>query len=343
MTNSVHLQRALIITLFFIGIMVDIFGQNNPFPWPENRAAAISLSFDDARQSNVEVGLNLFREFDVQVTYYVNPAQMLPKLDLWKMAVQEGHEIGNHSAVHPCTGNFDWSRTRALESYTIPSMRKELMEANAQIEELLGVVPVSYAYTCGNTFVGRGLRTSSYVPLIAELFQSGRGWLNEAPNDPHFVDLAQLQGIEMDSKDFETDIKPLLEKAKELGSWVVLAGHEIGEPDFQTTEVTMLRELFEYLSEQEDYWLAPVGDVASHIQQHRQQSLTEMSDHLSFYASFDQGLSADFAKGDKDIYSAPSQKESSEMKGEVLPPDVMLSSDAGLFGNALQFSQELRR
>lgn len=342
MTSCVHLQRALIISLFFIGMMEDIHGQNNPFPWPENRSAAISLSFDDARQSNVDVGLNLFREFDVQVTYYVNPAQMLPKLDLWKMAVQEGHEIGNHSAVHPCTGNFDWSRSRALESYSIPSMRKELVEANAQIEELLGVSPVSYAYTCGNTFVGRGLKTSSYVPLIAELFESGRGWLNEAPNDPHFVDLAQLQGIEMDGKDFETDIKPLLEKARELGSWVVLAGHEIGAPDFQTTEVTMLRELFEYLAKQEDYWLAPVGDVAARIQQHRKQSMTEMNDHLSFYASFDHGLSADFARGDKVIYSAPSQEASSEKQGGVLPPHVELNTNAGLFGNALQFSQKTK-
>jgi len=58
-------------------------------------------------------------------------------------------------------------------------MRAQLMEANKNIESLLGVKSEVFAYPCGNTFVGRGRDTKSYVPVVAELFLLGRGWLDE--------------------------------------------------------------------------------------------------------------------------------------------------------------------
>ena len=86
---------------------------------------------------------------------------------------------------------------------------------------VLGVNPVSFAYPCGQTFIGRGINVQSYVPLIASMFESGRGWLNEAPNDPLFCDLAQLNGTELDGKSFEQVLK-LIETAKANGHWLSL-------------------------------------------------------------------------------------------------------------------------
>ena len=95
-------------------------------------------------------------------------------------------------------------------------MREELVEANRRIAGLLGVTPRTFAYPCGQTFVGRGNETESYVPIVAELFVAGRGWLDEAANDPAFVDLAQTLGVEMDGKDF-AQIRPLLDDARAAG------------------------------------------------------------------------------------------------------------------------------
>ncbi|MGI9544436.1 MAG: polysaccharide deacetylase family protein [Cyclobacteriaceae bacterium] len=243
---------------------------NGSFQWPVGKQAALSLSFDDARRSNVDIGLELFRKLDTNVTFYVVPEAMKDRLDGWKEIVKEGHEIGNHTLVHPCSGNFAWSRERALEDYSLDSMRKELVKANQQIEELLGVTPISFAYTCGQTFVGRGDRTRSYVPLVNELFESGRGFRNESSNDPTFVDLAQLQGIECDGMDFKEDVLPILNAALENGSWVVLAGHEIGEGGVQTTKVKMLEELIAYVQRPNSgIWLAPVRTIASHIRKYQ--------------------------------------------------------------------------
>lgn len=235
------------------------------FAWPEGKQIAISLSFDDARASQVDAGTALLDQYGVKATFYVVPNSVKQRLEGWKKAAATGHEIGNHSYNHPCTGNFPWSRQKALENYTLKKMKKELMMANDEIEGLLGVKSEVFAYPCGQTYVGSGKNTRSYVPVVSKLFLSGRGWLDEGPNDPQFCDPAQLTGMEMDGKDFE-QILPLIENAKKTGAWLVLAGHEMGESGSQTTKLSMLKKLIEYAQNPANgIWIAPVGTVVKYI------------------------------------------------------------------------------
>jgi peptidoglycan/xylan/chitin deacetylase (PgdA/CDA1 family) len=241
------------------------------FTWPNGKRVAVSLSFDDGRASQVEGGTALLDRYGVKATFYVVPSAVEKKLEGWKQAAASGHEIGNHSLNHPCSGNFAWSRGKALEDYTIDHMRRELTDANRRITELLGVTPESFAYPCGQTFVGRGVGTQSYVPVAASVFVTSRGWLDEAPNDPSYVDLAQLTGIESDGKDFE-QILAIVEAARQTGSWVVLAGHDIGKSGAQTTRVTMLERLCAYANDPSNgVWMAPVGTVAKYVRARRGQ------------------------------------------------------------------------
>lgn len=231
-------------------------------PWPGGARMALSLSFDDGRASQVTVGLPVFARHRARVTYFVVPSAVERTLEGWRDAVRAGHEIGNHSLTHSCSGNFPFARQKALEDHSLPRMREELVEANARIATLLGVTPRTFAYPCGQTFVGRGRDTRSYVPIVAELFLAGRGWLDEAANDPERVDLAQTLGVEMDGKDFG-DIRPLLDQARETGAWLVLAGHEIGDGGRQTTRVSMLDELLTYVAQpRSGIWLATVAEAA---------------------------------------------------------------------------------
>ena len=239
------------------------------FAWPEGARAAVSLSFDDARTSQVDVGTALLDQHQVKVTFFVVPSGVEQRLVGWKRAVAAGHEIGNHSLDHPCSGNFPWARQKALEEFTLERMREQMVETNRRLRELLQVTAETFAYPCGQTLVGRGLDTRSYVPLVAELFVAGRGWLGEAPNDPRFCDLAQVLGMEMDGKDFE-QVRPLLVRAREAGSWLVLAGHEIGPDGDQTTRVGMLAKLLPYVQDPANgFWVAPVGAVARYVRQQR--------------------------------------------------------------------------
>lgn len=238
------------------------------FAWPEGARAAVSLSFDDGRVSQIDAGMALLDRYGVQATFFVLPGAVEQRLEGWRRAVGAGHEIGNHSLHHPCSGNFPWARDKALENYSLEQMRSELTEANRQLTHLLGVTPRVFAYPCGQMFVGRGPETRSYVPLVAELFTAGRGYLDEAPNDPGYCDAAKLTGMDMDGKNFE-DLRPLLEQAKDNGLWLVLAGHDMGPAGVQTTRLAMLEALIAFARDPANrLWIAPVGTVARYVLEH---------------------------------------------------------------------------
>ena len=190
------------------------------FSWPSGASAALSLTFDDGRSSQVTHAVPLLDSFNVKATFYAQPENLLEELELWQQAIASGHEIGNHTIGHPCTGNFAWVRYDGvvLESYDLERMRAELLQANDELEELLGVRPVSFAYPCGQTYVGRGRDTRSYVPMVAELFQTGRRWLDETSNAPDHFDTAQVMAMRMDGEDFST-VRRMIERTKRNGNF----------------------------------------------------------------------------------------------------------------------------
>lgn len=270
----------IFVIVFIFIISVTVFAQyevdkkakdeDAEFQWPKGIKAAVSLSFDDARLSQVDIGIPVLDKYDVKATFYVSIPSVEKRLEKWKKAAANGHEIGNHSLKHACSGNFDFSRSRAIENYTLDKMESEIDEASRIIEKLLGVKTVTFGYPCGQSFVGRGKNLKSYVPSIAERFIAGRGWRDEWHNSPVFCDLAKVFGMQMDGYDF-TYIKGLIEKTAKGGGWLVLAGHEMKPSGTGlTTYTSMLEELCEYANDPANgIWIATVKDVAEYIIEQR--------------------------------------------------------------------------
>jgi peptidoglycan/xylan/chitin deacetylase (PgdA/CDA1 family) len=234
------------------------------FRWPEGKAAAVSLTFDDARTSQVDRGLPVLNAHGVKGTFYVSPPNLAARLDGWRAAAAGGHEIGNHTLTHPCSGNFPFARRGALEDYTLERMERELVEANDVIRDALGVTAATFAYPCGQTFVGRGENARSYVPLVARHFVVGRAAFNEIANDPGFCDLAQATGMEADCRDFAA-LKALVEGCVSAGGWLILFGHEVGEGGRQTIMADALDALCRYATARPDLWIDTVAAVGRYI------------------------------------------------------------------------------
>jgi len=187
------------------------------FSWPENIRAGVSLSFDDARASQVTVAAPVLDRHDVKATFYVSIDPMKEHVESWKQIAAAGHEIGNHTNKHVCSGNFPWNAELVLEEYSLDEMETDILDAQATLKDLLDVVPSTFAYPCGDTFVGTGGNRQSYVPLVAKHFLAARGFLDEHMNDPSGCDLAKLSGTEGDRLTFEEMLR-LTEQAASEGS-----------------------------------------------------------------------------------------------------------------------------
>ena len=235
------------------------------FRWPDGKRVAVSLSFDDARGSQLATGIPILDRHEVKATFYVSLKRTDTREADWRRVAEHGHEIGNHSLSHACSGNFPWGEKQVLEEYTLAMMEQDLAEAGRQIRDALGVTPLTFAYPCGQTFVGRGADRQSYVPVVARQFLAGRGFRDEHFNDPSFCDLAKLGGTELDGLTFQ-DLLGVVRKAEKQGAWVVFAGHDVGQSGHQVVHADALDGFCAYCRRPENgVWIDTVAAIAAHV------------------------------------------------------------------------------
>lgn len=239
--------------------------ERKPFPWPNGASAAFSLSFDDARVTQVDNGLAILNAAGIKATFFVTATEVAKRLDGWRAAVADGHEIGNHTLTHPCTGNYPMFRNNAIEDLDLAAMARELDDAQDLIQQSLGVRPVTFAYPCSSRTVGRGAASRSYIPLVAERFIAGRDAGVPYPNLPGVSDMHCLAATATDTKPMDT-VYRLIDEAVREGGWMVMYGHEVADkPAPLTTECDNLRRICEYLKSRSDVWTDTVASVARYV------------------------------------------------------------------------------
>lgn len=244
-------------------------GQGGAAPpvWPHGRRAALSLTFDDGDPSQLRHAVPILGEAGLRATFYPLPWVIRPDAAAWRAAAASGHEIGNHTLTHPCSGNFPWSRRNALEQLTMARIGQELAWADLALERLTGHRPVTFAYPCGQRTVGRGRRARSYVPLVAGRYLAGRGHRDEVAADPTRVDLAQVPGVHADGQPAAA-LNRLVDEALDGGRWLVLTTHKLanGPPGPFTLGVGPLRALCAHAAGIPELWVDTVAAVATHVQ-----------------------------------------------------------------------------
>jgi hypothetical protein len=85
-------------------------------------------------------------------------------------------------------------------------------------------------------------------------------------------------------------------------------------------------------------WLAAALGVA--IAAVGADSVKELSKALTFHSSFDKGIDADFALGDRRLHTATSYQKREDARPGLGNPDVALAPGRGRFGGALEFKKK---
>lgn len=237
--------------------------QPREFQWPDGRAAALSLTFDDGRASQLVHAAPTLDRLGVKGTFFLVPGPVGSNWQAWRRVVANGHEIGNHTVHHPCEAGIPGVRSHVLEDMTLDDMRAELVDANSRIGGLLGVIPKTFAYPYGQSTVGRGQGARSYVPLVAELFDVGRTFNDRWANDPGRCDLSKVACVDMDGQDFD-GVRMTLEAALTSGAWTVLGGHEVDPTDHRATSVELLKRIAGWC-EDHRVWVDTLGSVGAWV------------------------------------------------------------------------------
>jgi len=240
--------------------------------WPAGIKAAVSLTFDDAAPSQLDHAIPILNRYGLHGTFYVNPgpgSRFELRLDEWRRARDQGHELANHTVAHPCSGNFPFiDEDRALELWTERRMEADIVEASRRLRELVpGTGEFSFAYPCGQTFLGRGAERRSYVPIVAKHFRVARG-VGESANDPRICDLHCLSSWMVTGLSGE-ELIAKLQPAIEAGHWAIYCFHGIGG-DHIPIDLGAFEELARYLAEHRaSIWTGTVQAIGSYLQERR--------------------------------------------------------------------------
>ena len=69
-----------------------VLPEEKKFQWPEGKSLAISLTFDDARLSQIDKGIPVLDKYNVKGTFYLSPDAMIKRAEGWKKAVSHSKE-----------------------------------------------------------------------------------------------------------------------------------------------------------------------------------------------------------------------------------------------------------
>jgi len=281
------LTRALV---FFFGALcaAQTTAPLTVTPWPGDRTAVISLTFDDAMATHLDNVGPILKKHGLHATFFVSTGSEAwrKRIPEWQQLATEGHEIGGHTVKHPCL--LPQIEPHA-QAYTPQMMEAEIRDgAETILREIRGTHGLTFAYTCGNMSFGppadQARNAALYQRYVAEHFLAARlyGWVGTVAPDELSVltvpDLGFTAG-----QDFR-GLLAMADSALRNHRWGVFTFHGVGGEWLSVTSEA-LDELASYLARHPEVWTATFGDVVRYIQE---------SQALGFHAAESSASQAQF-------------------------------------------------
>lgn len=225
------------------------------------------ITYDDAIDQHLDNARPLLDSLGLKATFYVTgfSASMQARFNEWKGLAGTGHELGNHTMFHPCTGGKgrEWVKEEYdLKNYSVARMRDEVRATNVLLHSMDGKSRRTFAFPCADTRVG----DSSYVNAIKEDFAA----LRSVRHEMHGIDGVKLNDVDcfMVNNHDAAEMIRWVEKAKATGSLLVILFHGVGGGNGLDVSLKDHREFLLYLKKNEtDIWIAPMIEVADHIRE----------------------------------------------------------------------------
>lgn len=243
--------------------------------WPQDRSSAISLTFDDGINSDLDHAGPILKKHHLNGTFFVT-TQMGPwekRKAEWKQLATDGNELANHTVHHPCLLP---QITPHSQDYTPEMMEAEISGA---AHELATVVDarrgLTFAYPCGNMSFGKPAdevkNAAFYMRYVSENAFAARG-VGSGPANPDELNVLDVSDLGSTADKGFVDLLKLGEPAFEDHNWGVYCFHGVGGDWLSITPET-LDELASYLERHSEIWTATFADVIRYIQERKASSI----------------------------------------------------------------------
>jgi len=238
------------------------------FHWPQHYKAAVSLSYDDALDSQLDNAIPALNKYNLKGTFYLilsSPA-VASRLPEWRAAAEKGHELANHTLFHQCshTGpGREWVKPESdLDKLTVAQMRAQILLANTFLYAIDGKTgPRTLTSPCLDTKASDG----NYVEAVKNDFVAIENGANSGViPDMKAIDPAYIPVI-LPSNITGEQLIAIVKEAAKQGTMANIKFHGVGG-DYITTSKEAHEELLKYLADNRDtYWTDTMLNIMQYV------------------------------------------------------------------------------
>lgn len=255
---------ALVLSWLFVPCVLA--RQHTHFEWPEGRKAAVSLAYDDALDSQLDNAIPALDRHGLKGSFYLQLSRDPVRLRLqeWRAAARNGHELGNHTLFHQCSGSLedrDWVEPqRDLDTTTAAAMVDQVRLANVMLMAIDGRTERTMTVPCGDVLAaGVDYTASLKQDFIAIKLGNGAVTPDMQALDPYAVT------VEAPSEVSGKQLIAWVEEAARHGTMVNFTFHGIGG-DYLSVSNQAHEELLQYLSAHPDrYWVDTFVNLMKYV------------------------------------------------------------------------------
>lgn len=238
--NSTLLFTTLLITTLFI---TTTYASER---WPAGHKVAISLSYDDALNSQLDNALPALNQRDLKASFYVVPLSQAFKnrIEEWKQVAKQGHELGNHTLFHACDRSKpgrEWvDPLNALNEKTVSDMLNEITVANTLLTAIDGYTTHTLTPPCFDQMTKDG----NYIDAVKDQFIGIKSL-----DEPSFAVLLTAADISAQ------EIIAFIEKQPKNIKLINVLFHGIGGDHLVTSTLEHTKLLDYLVANQDKYWV----------------------------------------------------------------------------------------
>lgn len=238
------------------------------FTWPNGAKAAVNLAYDDALNSQLDNALPDLNRFGLRGSFYLDlssPSIML-RLTEWRAAAEQGHELGNHTLYHPCSGSGpgrEWvAPHRDLDKLSVAQMVDQISLANSFLHAIDGRTERTFTAPCLDKLAAG----EDYWPAIKSLVIAIKGKIGGVTDNMSTLDAYEV-GVDGPTNVSGAALIARVKEAKAKGTMINFTFHGIGG-DHLAVSREAHAELLAYLANhKDDYWVDTFVNIMTYVKQ----------------------------------------------------------------------------
>jgi peptidoglycan/xylan/chitin deacetylase (PgdA/CDA1 family) len=239
-----------------------------PFRWPNGARAAVSLAYDDAAPTQLDNAIPALNRHGLHGTFYLSLGMptLQTRMEEWRAAAKQGHELANHTLFHQCTGGTP-DRTwvpphRDLKSTTAEQMRDQVTLANTMLHALDGKRDRTFTVPCGDRIADG----QDYVDLVRDQFVAIKAASGAIVPSMRTLDLHRVP-VATPTNVSGQELIAQVKQAGERGTMVNFTFHGIGGDHLPVSKEAH-EELVRFLAaNRKRYWTDTFLNIMKHVQQ----------------------------------------------------------------------------